>query len=80
LRERLEDVRPLAEFFLEKLCVEDAVPRKHLSAEALAYLGAAEWPGNVRELQHAIERAFILAGNDLALSVEHFLPFGDSSN
>jgi transcriptional regulator with GAF, ATPase, and Fis domain len=80
LRERLEDVRPLAEYFLEKLCAEDSVPRKHLSAEALAYLAAAEWQGNVRELQHAIERAFILAGNDLALSVEHFLPFSDYSN
>jgi transcriptional regulator with GAF, ATPase, and Fis domain len=80
LRERLEDVRSLAEHFLEKLCAEDCVPRKHLSAEALSYLAGAEWPGNVRELQHAIERAFILAGNDLALSVEHFLPFGDYNN
>src|SRR5215475_12283926 len=80
LRERLEDVRPLAEYFLEKLSSEDAVPRKHLSAEAFGYLEKAEWPGNVRELQHAIERAFILAGNDLELGVEHFLPFSDHSN
>jgi transcriptional regulator with GAF, ATPase, and Fis domain len=80
LRERLEDVRPLAEYFLEKLCVEDSVPRKHLSVEAVAYLAAADWPGNVRELQHAIERAFILAGNDLEIGVGHFQPFSDYSN
>jgi transcriptional regulator with GAF, ATPase, and Fis domain len=80
LRERLEDVRPLAEHFLEKLCAEDAMPQKRLSAEALGYLERAEWPGNVRELQHAIERAFILAGNGLTLGVGHFQPFNDHSN
>jgi transcriptional regulator with GAF, ATPase, and Fis domain len=80
LRERLEDVRPLAEHFLAKLSAEDAMPEKHLSAGALAYLEKAEWPGNVRELQHAIERAFILAGNDVELSVGHFQPFSDYGN
>jgi transcriptional regulator with GAF, ATPase, and Fis domain len=80
LRERLEDVRPLAEHFLEKLCADDAMPEKHLSAAALAYLEKSEWPGNVRELQHAIERAFILAGNDVELSVGHFQPFSDYGN
>jgi transcriptional regulator with GAF, ATPase, and Fis domain len=80
LRERLEDVRPLAEHFLEKLCADDAMPEKHLSAAALAYLEKSEWPGNVRELQHAIERAFILAGNDVELCVEHFQPFSEYNN
>jgi DNA-binding NtrC family response regulator len=80
LRERLEDVRPLAEHFLEKLCADDTMPEKHLSAAALAYLEKSEWPGNVRELQHAIERAFILAGNDVELCVEHFQPFSEYSN
>jgi transcriptional regulator with GAF, ATPase, and Fis domain len=80
LRERLEDVRPLAQHFLQKLCEEDSMPRKYLSAEALSFLEKAEWQGNVRELQHAIERAFILAGNDVALGVEHFRPFSEYSN
>ena len=80
LRERLEDVRPLAEHFLEKLSDEDSMPRKHLSAEALSHLEKGEWPGNVRELQHAIERAFILAGNELVIGVEHFQPFSEYSN
>jgi DNA-binding NtrC family response regulator len=56
------------------------MPEKHLSAAALAYLEKSEWPGNVRELQHAIERAFILAGNDVELSVGHFQPFSDYGN
>jgi transcriptional regulator with GAF, ATPase, and Fis domain len=80
LRERLEDVRLLAEYFLEELCAEESMPSKHLSPEALSFLEKAEWPGNVRELQHAIERAFILAGNDLELGVEHFQAFSNYSN
>src|SRR5580704_8938042 len=80
LRQRREDIIPLACHFLDLLCDQTEYPEDAISHSAVAYLGAAEWPGNVRELQHAIERAFILAGNDLALSVEHFLPFGDYSN
>jgi transcriptional regulator with GAF, ATPase, and Fis domain len=80
LRERPEDVRALAEFFLGKFSAEAGVPLKHLSASALSYLEKAAWPGNVRELQHAIERAFILAGNDLQLGVEHFQTFAEYSN
>jgi transcriptional regulator with PAS, ATPase and Fis domain len=77
LRERPEDVRALAEHFLCKLSAEAGMPLKYLSAAALSYLEKAIWPGNVRELQHAIERAFILAGNDLQLNVEHLQTFGD---
>lgn len=80
LRERLEDLRALAEHFLERLSAEGGVPQKSMTAEALRHLEKEEWPGNVRELQHAIERAFILAGNDLQLDVEHFRPFSDYNN
>jgi transcriptional regulator with GAF, ATPase, and Fis domain len=79
LRERPEDIRALAEHFLEKLSNEAGVPGKYLAAPALAWLQKAGWGGNVRELQHAMERAFILAGNDRKLGVEHFQPFGESS-
>jgi DNA-binding NtrC family response regulator len=61
LRERPEDVRVLAEHFLEQ---NAAYGRKRLSAEALARLEAYAWPGNVRELQHAIQRAVILGTGD----------------
>jgi DNA-binding NtrC family response regulator len=79
LRERPEDVPGLAEHFLERLSSEAGVAEKHLSAVALARLQKAAWAGNVRELQHAIERAFILAGNETMLGVEHFQPFGEGS-
>lgn len=45
---------------------------------ALGLLEQANWPGNVRELQHAIERAFILSGEETQLEVEHFQKLGNS--
>jgi two-component system, NtrC family, response regulator HydG len=72
-------VQGLAELFLENLSREAGVPLKHLTAAALGHLQKSYWAGNVRELQHAIERAFILAGNDLKLGVEHFQPLSESS-
>ena len=79
LRNRPEDIRALAERFLAKLSVDAEVPAKHLASAALQSLQKTDWAGNVRELQHAIERAFILAGNDLRLTPEHFQPIGESS-
>jgi DNA-binding NtrC family response regulator len=58
LRERPEDVRPLAQHFLE---TSAAYGRKRLSAAALRCFEAYTWPGNVRELEHAIQRAVILS-------------------
>jgi len=75
LRERAEDIRALSDHFLEKLSEDASLPRKVLSARALAYLQKEMWAGNVRELQHAIERAFILSGNESELGVEHFRSF-----
>ncbi|MDE3136830.1 MAG: sigma-54-dependent Fis family transcriptional regulator [Acidobacteriota bacterium] len=61
LRERDEDIAPLAMHHLEKLCRESSTPPKTLTQAAKALLKRHSWPGNVRELQHAVERAFILA-------------------
>ncbi len=79
LREHPEDVRALAEYFLTKLSIEASVPARFLTGAALSYLQKATWAGNVRELQHAMERAFILAGNDARLGAEHFQTFGEGS-
>jgi len=57
LRERPEDVRPIAEHFLQQFAVYG---KKRLSPAALQALEQYAWPGNVRELQHAIQRAIIL--------------------
>jgi transcriptional regulator with GAF, ATPase, and Fis domain len=61
LRERDEDIVPLAMQHLENLCRESSTPSKTLTQAAKALLRRHSWPGNVRELQHAVERAFILA-------------------
>jgi DNA-binding NtrC family response regulator len=57
LRERREDIRLLAQHFLDQNSIYG---RKRLSPAALLCLERFDWPGNVRELQHAIQRAVIL--------------------
>ena len=79
LRTRAEDIAPLAEHFLEKLSTEAGVPGKYLAAGALAWLEKGAWRGNVRELQHAMERAFILAGNETRVGLEHFRAIPDDN-
>src|ERR1700722_19364495 len=61
LRDRAEDILPLARRFLETVCQHAGVPLKLLSLEAVHSLEKHLWPGNVRELQHSIERAFVLS-------------------
>ena len=59
LRDRMEDVTPLANHLLSKLGEE--MPVKRLSAGAAQRLMEYDWPGNVRELGHVLERSTILA-------------------
>jgi two-component system nitrogen regulation response regulator GlnG len=59
LRERAEDIPPLAEFFLRQC--SDAESPKQLSTAALCELGGRSWPGNVRELRNAVEHAAIMS-------------------
>ena len=61
LRERPEEIEPLARRFLVRHAVRLGLPEKPLSAEALRRLGAWRWPGNVRELENALERALVLS-------------------
>jgi DNA-binding NtrC family response regulator len=60
LRERIKDIAPLADFFLQKYCSFNDRPILHLTPEALKVLEAYAWPGNVRELENTIERAVVL--------------------
>jgi DNA-binding NtrC family response regulator len=62
LRERREDVRPLAEHLLAKFCAGAGLPPKSVSEEAWDALAAYRWPGNVRQLQNAVERGAVLTG------------------
>ena len=65
LRDRREDILPLAQHFIVKYNEENA---RHVSEqiapEVLALLEAYSWPGNVRELENAIERAVVIAPGD----------------
>jgi DNA-binding NtrC family response regulator len=65
LRERGDDVVLLAEDFLATLNKESDGPPKAFTRAALARLRAHSWPGNVRELKNVVQRAFILASNDV---------------
>ncbi len=60
LRQRRDDILPLADRFLERR----GVPAAKLSEAARQKLVGHSWPGNVRELENALERALILAGTD----------------
>jgi len=68
LRDRREDVLPLAEYLLGRLGEE--MPVKRLSHEAAMRLMEHDWPGNVRELAHVLERGAILAEDRREISRE----------
>jgi len=74
LRERREDILPLAQYFLKRHAARYRKEGEGFSTSALQELRAYDWPGNVRELDHAVERAVLLArmpllqAEDLALS------------
>ena len=61
LRERREDIAPLAEHFLERARREYDLPGKRLTPEGLDALRAYRWPGNVRELANVMERVALLS-------------------
>jgi transcriptional regulator with PAS, ATPase and Fis domain len=64
LRERREDIAPLAEHFMnENRALEGGEgAQKKLTLESAAVLAGYNWPGNIRELKNVIERAMIMAG------------------
>jgi two-component system response regulator AtoC len=64
LRERREDIGPLARHFAARLAQRWGRPLS-LSDDAIAWLKEQEWPGNVRELENAIERAAVLSNKEL---------------
>lgn len=65
LRNRREDILPLAQHFIRKYNQEnDRIVSDQISPEVLSALEKYPWPGNVRELESAIERAIIVARGD----------------
>ncbi len=72
LRQRRDDIIPLAINFVTSFCNRNKIQPKTLTPQALAWLLEQEWKGNVRELRNVIERALVFAKND-HLSVADFM-------
>ena len=70
LRERIEDILPLAHYFLNRFCAENHKPRKNFTERARQKLLKYGWPGNVRELGNIIERTVVL-DFDASIDAEH---------
>ncbi len=64
LRERIEDILPLSEYFLSRYSKEMGKGKKEFSEQALDALMHHDWAGNVRELENTLERAVLLCESD----------------
>jgi DNA-binding NtrC family response regulator len=73
LRERIEDIPLLADFFLKKYAKKYRKENTVLSDEAIINLKKHLWQGNIRELQHTLEKAVILSESDVLHSNDFYL-------
>jgi len=64
LRERREDLMPLADFFLDRACKDLGTGRKVLAPATLEVLERYPWPGNIRELENAVARSVALSDGE----------------
>ncbi|NQU75220.1 MAG: sigma-54-dependent Fis family transcriptional regulator [Planctomycetes bacterium] len=78
LRQRIEDVEPLAEYFNRQVAQREGRPVKEFTPSALAALRRYRWPGNVRELQNIIERANVLSEGS-AIQAQTIAPWLDAA-
>jgi DNA-binding NtrC family response regulator len=76
LKDRPEDIKPLAAHFLAALCREEGLPVTRIGVTAVGVLRSHPWPGNVRELRNVLERALlfdeggVLTGESLSLLLD----------
>ncbi len=80
LRERVMDIHPLAEYFLEKYCKLNHLERKKISSEAVKAINVHDWPGNVRELENAIHRGALLSQSSMIQPEDIFGLHGPTRN
>ena len=73
LRERVEDISLLVEYFVGRFAKEAGKNIRQISKDTLDQLRDYDWPGNIRELQNVIERAVILCETDIFLVDESWL-------
>jgi DNA-binding NtrC family response regulator len=65
LRERVEDIPVLAEYFVSVYCAANSFPPKRIADDAMQAFKRYSWPGNVRELENAIQRLVIMTDSDV---------------
>jgi DNA-binding NtrC family response regulator len=73
LRQRIEDIEILANFFIGKYCNKYKKSDLKLQNKAIDQMQKYQWPGNIRELQHTIEKAVILCDGDSIAPADLYL-------
>ena len=63
LKDRIEDIPMLCDYFIEKICKEHGIKQKEISNKAIDELKKMKWTGNIRELRNVLERLIILSFN-----------------
>jgi DNA-binding NtrC family response regulator len=71
LRERPDDILPIAQGLLDRFCKMSGLPPKRISDETYHSLISYSFPGNVRQLQNAMERAAVFSGMGTEVKLEH---------
>jgi len=80
LRERIEDIPVLVNFFLDIYSKKYKLPKKRLHESTIKRLEKHHWPGNIRELQHAVERAVILSESNILQPQDFFFHQSEDEN
>ncbi|BCB97097.1 sigma-54-dependent Fis family transcriptional regulator [Dissulfurispira thermophila] len=64
LKDRLEDIPALIEYFMEVFASENGMKQKKITADVIKAFQDYDWPGNIRELKNAVERLMIMVSSD----------------
>jgi len=75
LKERIEDIPILCNYFIEKICKEHGIKQKEISKKAIDELKKMKWTGNIRELRNVLERLIILSDKGIELEdIKKYVP------
>ena len=75
LKDRIEDIPMLCNYFIEKICKEHGIKQKEISNKAIDELKKMKWTGNIRELRNVLERLIILSEKDIDLEdIKKYVP------
>lgn len=66
LKDRLEDIPLLVQYFTEQICQEQGIATKSFEPQAIEALQQLDWTGNIRQLRNMVERLIILTGNEIS--------------